>query len=143
MTETESVSSQCSMLRSVTLETWRTQQILGTVRQCDSATLRRLRNREAIRAMICSEQCTTSSPIVVVKSWQCFTSGNTHTNTILQYRSIHYMLCKSCSFEWFGEPNFVARSGFGQGHRCHSSSGSFPFPEPEEVIKSHKYVNRL
>jgi len=57
----------------------------ATVRQCDTATLRRLRNREAIRAMICSEQCTTSSPIVAVKSWQCFTSGNTHTAILIRY----------------------------------------------------------
>ena len=68
-----------------------------------------------------------------------------HTNTILQYRSKFstcYAKAVLLNSPWW-EPNFVARSGFGQGHRCHSSSGSFPFPEPEEVIKSHKYVNRL
>lgn len=49
-----------------------------------------------------------------------------HTNTILQYRSKFstcYAKAVLLNSPWW-EPNFVARSGFGQGHRCHSSSVS-------------------
>ena len=105
VTETESLSSQCSMRIAVfrlgTL--WRLGEhnknqeilgILGTVRL--SATCYP-RNREAIRAMIC-EQCTTSSP-VVIKSWQ-FASGNTQKYDIAIHINTHQLLFKSCSFEF-------------------------------------------